>query len=141
MLMVVTNDGKEYFLGCLFGNGPDPLDDYSVRLFKNDYTPVDASVTADFTQADFGGYAAVGISQGAMDPPVIVANVGEQSFNGPPTYTCDSGADQWVYGWYMIGQNSGKTYLAQRFDEPRLMTVGAIEVLNPFTIRLKTFDG
>jgi hypothetical protein len=139
MLMVVTNDGKEYFLSLAMQVPTVASEDWFVKLFKNNFTPVDGSVTADFTEATFTGYSAVGIGPGSMNPPAVVANVAESTYTGPPVFTCTGGADETVYGWFLMGDSSGKTYLAQKFDTPRLMTPGAVESLDPFKIKMKTF--
>ena len=138
MLMVVTNDGKKNFLDLATISGGD-VEDWEVWLFKNNYTPVDGSVTANFTPADFPGFAEVIIPQGVWGPSVIVADVAESDSHNTPTFTCTGGGGQLVYGWFMKGNTTGKTYLAQRFDTPRNMVAGATEVLDPFKLKLKIF--
>jgi hypothetical protein len=95
-----------------------------VHLFKNNYTPVDGSLFADFTEADFTGYAAVDL---AMNLPVTVAgkasctnNVAMQYIMGVP------GVTNTVYGYY-VALNAdtfgyGRLLWAERFDNPVYFT-------------------
>ncbi len=140
MLMVCTNDGKLYFLSLAMGVDLFGADDWTLRLFANDYTPEDASVTADFTEASFTGYVEWGIPAGSMPAPTIVADVAESDLTPPPFFTCTGGAPETVYGWYLTADGSGDTLLAQRFEDPREMVPGAVESLDPFKIKLKTFS-
>jgi hypothetical protein len=114
-------------------------EDLNVSLYTNNYTPVDGSVTANFTEATFAGYVPRVLSNGSMDNSTIVADVAVGHFGSAPTYTCTGGSPQTVYGWFLTGDSSGLTYLAQKFDTPRVMNTGAVEALDPFNVKLKTF--
>ncbi len=140
MLMVCPNEGKTYFLNNCVNANEFSSDDWHVRLFQNDYTPVEDSELADFDEADFTGYDQVSIAQGSWDAAVIVADVAEVEYGAPPTYTCTGGAPQTVYGWYIVSDGANVVLLAQRFDDPREMVPGAVESLDPFKIKLKTFS-
>ena len=83
------------------------------RLFKNNYTPVDDSVLADFTEADYQGYA-------FLTPALwsIVALVGGRAFTQaePLVYLCTGGATpNTIYGYYATDVVSGNVVLAERF--------------------------
>jgi hypothetical protein len=140
MNMVCVNEGKKYCLQNALKPTAGPSSGYRVRLFKNDYTPEEDSVTGDFTEADFTGYAEVAITQSNWPTPVIVDDIAECTSTVTPTYTATGGGGQLVYGWYMVEADFSTCLFAQRFDTPRNMISGAVETLNPFKISLKTLD-
>lgn len=57
MTLVMVNQGEGIALEALL-NKTAPQD-LVLKLFKNDYTPVEGSVETDFTVADFTGYTKV----------------------------------------------------------------------------------
>lgn len=139
MKMVCTNNGKLKALDLFFGAGGSPGEDFIVELFQNNYTPVDGSLTADFTAATFTGYSAVTFLDGDMSAATIISNVGNANLATAPTFNCTGGSAQTVYGWYLRGSTTGLTYFAQKFDTPRSMVSGAVEALDPFTFKDKSF--
>lgn len=138
MNMVCPNEGKLRFLAWCFGIGGAAPGDVVVELYKNNYTPVDASTAADFTPATFGGSGPITITPADWGAAAIAANVAQTDADTPPQWTCTSGGPETVYGWFMIDDASGDVLLAQRFDDPRVMELGAIEILAPFRVKLKT---
>jgi hypothetical protein len=137
--MVIPNEGKLLWLEWALTGDGSSLEDFVVRLYSNNYTPVDGSTLANFTEATFTGYTELDIMRSDFSTPVIVANVAEAQTSVPPEWTCTGGAAQDIYGWYLVGVDSGKVLAAQRFDAVRTMAAGATETLDPFKIKLKTF--
>jgi hypothetical protein len=137
--MVMTNDGKKRGLDLFFGRAADYTENFTVELYQNNYTPVDGSVTADFTAATFTGYSAVTITNGGFAAATIVSSEGNATYTPAPSFTCTGGSSQTVYGWFLRGATSGKTYFAQKFTAARVMVAGAVEALDPFTFKDKSF--
>lgn len=87
---------------------------FVVHLFKNNFTPDQDSVRADFTEADFTGYTtflwAVGSGfEGADDKAHL--NPATPFFTGPTDLV-----PQDIYGWYATWPNaSAEVFLAARF--------------------------
>jgi hypothetical protein len=134
--MVIPNEGKILWLGwALITDGSD-FEPFDVKLFQNQYTPTDTSTASDFTEATFPGYAQVQLTRGNFNDVTVANNVATSVNSIVPTYTCTGGQGQTVYGWYMIGDTSGKCLAAQVFDTPRNMTNGTSELLNPFQLSL-----
>jgi len=138
MNMVIPNEGKVKILDELF-RLTGARESFVLDLFKNNETVDDDSTGADFTIADFGGYAQVAIARGDFDAAVEVSNEGSITKTTVPTFSCTSGAAQTVYGWILRGASSGIIYAGQNFDSPRVMAPGAVEALDPFTIKDKTY--
>lgn len=126
MAVVYPKEGRSKHLNLIRSNGGS----FEMRLFKNNLTPDLDTVVGDFTECDFSGYLAIGLSWGAVtingdDNAEMVALVA--------SFTHDGGAtSNNVYGWYLVGGVGGTEYLAfcERFvDAPRSMA-GATDVIN-----------
>jgi hypothetical protein len=122
---------------ALTGDG-STVEDFTCHLFSNNYTVVDATTLADFTQATFTGYSSVAVARADFSAPAITSNVAYANTSAPPTFTCTGGSAQLVYGWYLVGDSSGKVYAAQNFAAARNMATGATEQLDPFKFGLQT---
>lgn len=139
MSMVIPNEGKVLLWDralCAPTNAPE---DYVVKLFKTNVTVVDASTLADFTIADFTGYADVPVARTAFPLPTISSNIAQTTKAAPPSFDCTGGASQTVYGWLLVGATSGKIIAGQNFTTPRVMVAGSNETLSPFTFKFQTF--
>jgi hypothetical protein len=137
MNQVILNEGKKYFAKrCFDGSVAEALD---IVLYTNNYTPVDASVLANFTLATFTGSAPVNVATTDWGAPAIVANVAEITATPVPSWTNTGATTELCYGWVAVGAVSGLAYFAQRFDAARNMTPGSTESLDPFIERLKSF--
>lgn len=93
-----------------------------LHLYQNNYTPGLGTVKADFTEADFDGYAEIvipGWTVPLYDP------VSGEPYNTPLTTTVftDTGAatPNTIYGWYMLDAVGGQLMGCQRFDTPVVM--------------------
>lgn len=137
--MLIPDEGKLLWLyWALCTNGSD-LEDFTLRLYKNNFVPDDSTVLADFTEATFTGYGAVGIARSAMASPVIVSHVARSTKSVAPVFSCTGGSPQTVYGWYLESNTTNKCVATQEFDSPRVMSNGATESIDPFRMDLKTF--
>lgn len=137
--MVIPNEGKLIWLDWAMQNAGSPTEDYSLRLYSNNYTPVDGTTETDFTESAFTGYVRVNIDQADMGGSGLVGNVAVSECDFVPVFTCTGGAPELAYGWYLIGRTSGTVLAAQRFDAARTMASGATESIDPFTLSLETF--
>jgi hypothetical protein len=94
----------------------------TLKLFRNDYTPVKGSVAGDFTEANFSGYSG-GVALGGWSAPAIVggravstANTVTQTHNGGATSNN-------IYGYYVVDAG-GVVWWAERDPNgPILMSV------------------
>lgn len=98
------------FLMKSFINGMD----FQMRLYKNDLTPNNDTVLADFVECDFSGYPAGGIvipsfPSGTLIPPRWVSSGSPLTFNhdGGPTLNV-------VYGYYVIWMAQNEILWAER---------------------------
>jgi hypothetical protein len=139
MNMVIPDEGKELWLKWALTSDGSDLEDFTLELYKNDYTPVDGSTQADFSASTFTGYASEPVARADFGAPAIVGHIAYALLGFVPTYTCTGGSPELAYGWFMFSNISEKVVAAQRFDNPRAMASGATETLDPFRIALQTF--
>lgn len=138
MNMVAPDAGKLALLYWLFGSDGSDLPDMTIHGFKNDYTPVNGSLLANFIESDFPGYSALAILRANFGAPFLVANVAYIEQSVAPLFDCSGGTGQNMYGWYLTEDVDDTVVLAQRFDTPRNMTNGSQESIDPFRIGLQT---
>ena len=121
MALLMPNRGEVITLaGIVNKSSAGGPQDLILRLFKNNYTPVDGSTEANFTEATFSGYY-----------PRTLAGASWTIYSGAPSYatyavqtfTVASGSqNQNVYGYYLQQQTSSWLMWAERFsDAPYLM--------------------
>jgi hypothetical protein len=139
MNMVIPNEGKILLLDRALCAPTNADEDYSLFMFTNNVTVVDASTLADFTAATFTGGGAISITRSSMPLPVIVANVAITTRATAPSWTNTGATTETCFGWILKGATSGKVIAGQNFDTPRVMSPGSIETLDPFAFKLKTF--
>ena len=135
--MVIPDAGQLLWLEWALISSDVTVEDLIVHLYSNDYTPAQDSVTESFTEATFTGYSEIHIYRDSWGSPETVADTAQATYSPTPSWTCTGGSPQTVYGWYLTGATSGTTVAAQVFATPRVMSPGATEELDPFTMTLQ----
>lgn len=113
MALLMVNQGEGLMLEMLVNKtAPQTL---KLKLFKNDKTPADGDTEANYTEADFTGYAEVSltganwtITPGAPSEAAFA----QQSFASTANQTLQN-----VYGYYVVQTTSGKLMWAERFTD------------------------
>jgi hypothetical protein len=110
---VLVNQGETIALEALVNKtAPQSL---VLKLFKNNHVPVEADTEANFTEADFTGYASI-----ALTPATWATTAGAPSDVTYPQQTFTSTADsqnQPIYGYFIIQGVSGKLVAAELFTD------------------------
>jgi hypothetical protein len=103
MSLVLADIGADEVLKTYFNNSrPAGGNNLTLKLFTNDYTPVDTSVAGSFTEASGGGYAAKTLTNGswtvttANDPSDAV--YAQQTF----TFTGALSGSATIYGYFVV---------------------------------------
>lgn len=112
MAGTLVNQGEVVMLEA-FVNKTAPQD-LQLRLFKNDYTPVETTTEADVVEADFTGYA-----------PITLTPVNWVSLAGAPSqvtyaqqiFLSTAVQSALAYGYYFVQAISGKLVAAERFSD------------------------
>jgi len=103
-----------------------PLLAPKMALFKNDIVPTPSNVLADFTEADFTGYA----QQSPVFGAVVIDENGIPVAPASSTFTASGSAiTNTVYGMYLL-DSTGALVGAARFDSPRgFANLGDFEIV------------
>jgi hypothetical protein len=116
MAGVLLNQGEEVFLKAAVNHTAGQT--LLLRLFKNDVTPAETDTEATYTQADFTGYPAGGISLTGSSWTYAAGAPGQVTY-AEQTFTSSSDQSaQTIYGYYYVQTTSGKAIAAERFASP-----------------------
>ena len=128
MALVVPDLGEIELLTKLLKNTAD-TEDYILKLYKNNYTPISATVVGSFTEADFTNYADKTIARSDWATPSTVSNKAESSV-ATQSWTCGVTTNT-IYGYYVVGATSGVCLWAEEFAAARVLADGDILNLTP----------
>jgi hypothetical protein len=108
--------------------------DWQLRLFKNDYVPVDGTLLSNLTEPTFGGYTRVTLTRSMWTSPVVTAGCAVSTWGTDPYiwYVTASPLDT-IYGWCMVDTVAGELRWVQRFDDADIapLELGARFLLLP----------
>ena len=115
MAGLLTNVGEEQMLKLICNKSGVTLRDMSLRLFQNDYTPVEGSVVGNFTVATFTGYASITLATGDW---TITPGAPTAAACGQKTFTSSAGSqNQPIYGYYLVTATDEIVIAAERFSD------------------------
>jgi hypothetical protein len=126
--LVVPDLGEIELLTKLLKNTAD-TEDYILKLYKNNYTPIAATVVGSFTEADFTNYVDKTIARSDWATPSTVSNKAESSV-ATQSWTCGVTTNT-IYGYYVVGATSGVCLWAEEFAAARVLADGDILNLTP----------
>ncbi len=87
--------------------------DVKLRLYTNNYTPVEGSVIADFTEAVATGYAAIALAGADW---TIATSAGVSTAEQPQkTFTLTAASTD--YGYYITNNSGSQVLWAERFSD------------------------
>lgn len=138
-MAVAPNEGRVVLVNNLIAGGS--LENWTLKLFKNNFTPAVTSVAADFTEADFTGYTAktltrsqTGSTWGAAS---ITSDISQSEYGTDQSFTYTGATSQSVYGWYIVGATSGKVILAHKWTDGARVAVGDGQInVNDITFQM-----
>jgi len=110
MSEIITLGGKLFGLKYLVGE-LGTTERLRARLFTNDITPTENSLTGDFSEANFLGYAGVLLTSWSFtEASIAIATSAEAEF-----LVSTTGAAQLVYGVYITREVGTELVAAKRF--------------------------
>lgn len=135
MALLTPNLGELQLLDKMLKDALSTNENYLLKLYSNNYTPDDNSVSASFTQCTFTNYAARTLTRASWNSAVTVGGKAETSYGtGPNSWTCGA-TGQTVYGYYVDAITSGVTLWAERFSTSRVLANGDVLNITPkFTL-------
>lgn len=111
MALVLADVGAVMMLKAVFNNvWPTGGKNLTLKLFCNDYTPVDTSVAGSFTEATGGGYASKTLTNGSWTESQV-SNI-EQAAYAEQTYTFTGAltTNPNIYGYYVVDADGVLVY-------------------------------
>ena len=120
MALLVPDVGEVLLLSYAL-NKIAPGDSVKLKLFKNDYTPVEGSIVGDFTEADTAGYSAIDLAKADW---TIATDTGVTTAEQPQkTFTLTGAGSH--YGYYITDIAGTGLLWAERFsDAPHTIPSG-----------------
>lgn len=97
MAGITPNEGAKYALECALNKTVQG--DLTLRLFENNYTPIETSTYASFTEATFSGYAAKTLT--GANWTVTNADPAVATYSTTQTFTSNAAQTKAVYGYYI----------------------------------------
>lgn len=128
--LVVPNAGELELMKKMLKAALTVDESYKLRLFKNNITPDQDTETADFTEADFTGYAEKTLTRSGWSDPTTVSNKARMDYSVEQIWTCSGGSNT-IYGYYVVGTTSGVCLWAQLFASPRTVDNGVVVSVTP----------
>lgn len=122
MALVVCNAGELKLLDWAIKDTSTP-ENLTLKLYKNDYTPVAASVAGDFTEADFTSYAAKTLTRSSWVAASTNGSGKAASSYAAQSWVCGSTGNT-VYGYFVVGATSGTLIWAEKFATARTLANG-----------------
>jgi len=116
MALLFPNQGEAIVADLLLGMGTYTAQNLYLRLYNNNYTPVDGSTEANFTEATFTGYAQIELLAASW---VITPGAPTLASYAEQLWTCSvapSPTEQ-VYGYWVVQKTSGLLVWAERFSD------------------------
>lgn len=133
MALVVPSSGENALLGWALTDAT--TEDFTLKLYQNDYIPISTSVVGDFTEADFTSYAEKTLARSGWASIEQDANEkAAAQYDSVQSWTCGASGNT-VYGYFVVGASSGTLLWCERFAEPQVMTNTVVLSLLPkFTL-------
>jgi hypothetical protein len=90
----------------------------TVKLFQNNITSADTDTAGTYTEATFGGYAAIALTAATWG----AAAAGTITYGAQLTFSCTGAPSNSIYGYYVI--NAGGVLLWSERDAGAPYTIG-----------------
>jgi hypothetical protein len=130
-MIVVPDEGEIELLNKTLRAALAVDESYSLRLFRNDYTPNAGSTLASFTEASFLGYFRYDLTRAGWTVPTIVDGRAVTDWTAAEVKWTAAGGPQTIYGYYVIAPATAKVAWGERFDDPRVMDDGVMLQIIP----------
>jgi hypothetical protein len=133
MPLVIADVGELELLDKMLKDALSVDEDFTLKLYQNNYTPVNTSVAGDFTVATFTNYVDKTLTRAGWAAATTVSNKARSTY-AQQSWTCGASGNT-IYGYYVIGATSGTLLWAELFPTPRVLANTDILTLIPvFTL-------
>jgi hypothetical protein len=111
----ITDDGIKASLNSKTGKSVESIGTGKLRLYKVATLPSNASLFADFVEADFPGYAAVVLVGANWTLATVAGHIASASYPLVNWTRNATGTGQNIYGWYITDGANTKLYACAQF--------------------------
>lgn len=132
---VVSDVGADAILKCYFNNTrPSGGNNFTLKLYCNNYTPVQTSIASNFTEATGGGYVAKTLTNGSFT--INTANDPSDATYATQTWTFTGAltTNPTIYGWYLV-DGDGVLITAGLLDAANTPTANGDTLAIPWLIQ------
>jgi hypothetical protein len=137
-VIVVPDEGKVFLLDYLVRAAAGDVDDFWLRIWRNDVPITNATVRSDLTEANFSGYSPVQLVRASWTAPAVVDGSAQSTWGTTFLQFLASSGSQTCYGYFVVDADDNFVLWGERFTSPKL-----VSTLNPITLlpvmRLKAF--
>lgn len=126
MPLVAPNVGLDELLDIILRKTVSGVVDWELFLFSNNYTPVQATVWADLTEANFTGYSRVTLGRANWTAATVASNKAVSTYTTTAQQWTCTASPQTIYGYGIKHPTTNELYIVERFGTPQVLTVGAI---------------
>lgn len=131
MALVTPDLGERQLLDKMLKNAGE---NYILKLYRNNLTPTNSTVLADFTETTFTGYSAKTLTAGTWSSATTNGSNKAESSYTEQAWTCGSTGDT-LYGYYVTNAAGTVCLWAEKFDSARPMSLNDVFKLTPvFTL-------
>ena len=121
----IQDDGIKGALNDLIASGAI-WDGCTVRIYTNNYTPTDATLLSDLTQATWSGYSAIALSAANWGAVTVASHLASSPYTLTLAFTRSvTGTAVSNFGWYITDSGNSLLYAAARFATAPLVVTNA----------------
>jgi hypothetical protein len=134
MALHTTDAGEIELLDKMLKDALSVDETYILKLYSNNYTPVDASAASNFTECTFTSYVAKTLTRAGWNGATTVSNKASSTYSAASAWTCGA-TGQTVYGYWITATTSSVILWAELFGSSRTLANGDVLQLTPvFTL-------
>lgn len=130
-MIVIPDEGAIELLNKTLRAALVTDESYSLRLYRNDYTPAPGSTLTSFDEATFLGYYRQDLLRSGWGVPAIVTGRAESEYTEREISWTPAASGQVIYGYYVVAPLTAKVAWAERFVTPLTMGNGQPLIILP----------
>lgn len=120
MALVTPDEGELELMDKMLKDALTVDENYLLKLYNNNYTPVQGSTGTNFTATTFTNYAIKTLTRAGFTAASTVSNKASSAYSTAQVWTCGATGDT-VYGYWIEAATSGKVLWAEKFATARTL--------------------
>lgn len=130
MALVTPDEGELELLDKMLKDALSVDENYLLKVYSNNYTPVQGSTGTNFTAATFTNYVIKTLTRAGWNAATTVSNKATSTYGTDQVWTCGA-TGQTVYGYWIEAATSGKVLWGERFTDPLPLSNGFVLTITP----------